>query len=121
MTNPEQRPHTPAYKCEYYGVDFTDKDIIYPWDNPKELHWFILTQRGKRFLITDEHLILKDGVWTPNPELEYNDEKVKDIEDVLKHEVDYLLPRLHEGEFYLQQIPEPELKKQIDNFIGMLR
>ena len=32
---------------------------MYPWEDPKELHWFILTQREKRFLITDEHLIFK--------------------------------------------------------------
>ena len=42
---------------------------MYPWEDPKELHWFILTQREKRFLITDEHLILKEGEWLPNSPL----------------------------------------------------
>lgn len=121
LTNPTKQPHNNSYKCEYYGEDFSDKDIIYPWDNPKELHWFILTQKGKNFLVTDEHLILNDGVWSPNPSLHYNEEKIRDIEEVLNHKIDYLLPRMHSGEFYLQKTPYNELKKQITHFKGQLK
>ena len=118
LTNPTKQPASADYKCEYLNVDFSDKDIIYPWDDPKELHWFILTQRDKRFLITDEHLILNNGDWLPNPKLHYNETKIRYIKEILNHDFDYLLPRLHEGEFYLQKTPKDYVENQINLFTG---
>ena len=120
LTNPKKRPHRSSFKLEYYGVDFMDKDITYLSEKPKELHWVILNQRGKKFLITDENLILKDGTWWPNPEMKYSSDKVEEINNILKNDFDYLLPRLHQGEFHLQRTPKDTIEQNIQNFMGQL-
>ena len=120
MTNPDEKVSNKEYKTEYFGIDFTDKDIIYPWKSPEDLHWIILTQRGKKFLVTDEHLILDNDVWTPNPKFQFSDKKVKDIKDILDHDFDYLLPRLHSGEFFLQKTPKNQMQVNIKTFLSKI-
>lgn len=121
MTNPKKMPPNAAYKLEYFGEDFVDKDICYPWDKPDEMHWFFIHQRGKKFLVTDENLIVDDGDWLPNPEKSYSESKIKHIRDILNIDFDYLLPRLHKGEFFLQSTPQKIVREKIDQFIGHIK
>ena len=116
ITNPATVNKTESFKIEYYGKDFSDVDITYPWDAPHELHWYIINQKGKKFLVTDEHLILSENTWYPNPKCSYSPEKIDHINDLVYMEFDYLLPRLHTGDFILQNISSNKPKEFISNF-----
>ena len=116
ITNPKKQTFNPDLKIEYYGEDFIDKDIEYPWKSDHDLHWFIIRQKNKNFLITDEHIILSEHGWQPNPKYTYDDHKVKLIEDIQKCKIDYLLPRNHVGDFYLQKMNKNSIKDSIQYF-----
>jgi len=121
LTNPKGSDFNPNFKTEFYGQDFADKDISFPWKKPESLYWFILSQKEKNFLIVDEHIIIKEGEWFPNIEFDYSDEMIRDISAILDHDIDYVLPRLHSGDFYLQKLSKSSLQEKVHNFIGRLR
>lgn len=121
LTNPTGQEFNPKFKTEYYGLDFIDKDITYPLQNLDGLHWFILNQKEQNFLIIDENIIVKNGEWFPNPEFYYDDKKIGEIKAILDHQIDYVLPRLHFGDFNLKKNSKGALESKIQSFIGRLK
>ena len=111
----------PKLKIEHYGESYFEKDLIEVPFKSVNLGWFRFYQQGKYFLVTDEKLIQTVDGWLRNPSYPLTVEQ----ENFLKHyefdesfKVDYLVPRCHVGEFYLQRISnglglQAELKKYI--------
>ena len=102
------------------GRTTTKKDIIDVPFKSVNLGWFRFIQQGKYFLVTDEKLILTVDGWLRNPSFPLTVEQ----ENLLKHyefgkdfKVDYLVPRCHVGEFFLQRIQNGEnLQSELRSF-----
>ena len=52
--------------------------------------------------------------------LDYNETKIRYIKEILNHDFDYILPRLHQGDFYLQRTPRDYTEQQVNLFTGRL-
>ena len=111
-------------KIEFWGNEFFDKDINFKTFENSSLNWFIINHRGKNLLITDEKVIMNHQGWKCNPRyplLQIDKDLLEDLIDsdfVKKFKIDYLIPRCHTGEFYLQKISTDSFKENIYNLIN---
>ncbi|MAW07547.1 MAG: hypothetical protein CME61_04615 [Halobacteriovoraceae bacterium] len=112
-------------RVELWGNDFFDKDINFEAFEKTCLNWFIINHKGKNLLITDEKVIMNHQGWKHNPRYPITHSDKLLLEDfaqndfVRKFKIDYLIPRCHTGEFYLQKISADSFKENIYNLISI--
>jgi len=106
---------TSQLKTEVMGESFFDHDIITTYFEETNIHWFRIYHQGKYFLVTDESIIFHNDGWKMNPASPISSSDRKKIINLLSEnefKVDYLMPRCHDGEFYLSKLDK---KKLLDN------
>ena len=108
-------------KVDFWGEDFFDKDIIFTPFNESSLNWFRLLHQGKYFLITDEKLIAHHQGWKQNktnPLTEEEKNFLREFPIDKDFKIDYLIPRCHDGEFYLQKLTQQSIVENINIFLN---
>ncbi len=107
-------------KVDFWGEDFFDKDIIFSPFESTSLRWFRLLHQGKYFLVTDEKLIAHFSGWKQNSAYPLTEEEKNFLREFPidnDFKVDYLIPRCHDGEFYLKKLTPKTLKENLDTFL----
>ena len=108
------------FKTELWGEDFYDQDFDLSPFEQSNLNWFRIYHQGKYFLVTDENIILKKGAWIQNPNHPIHEEDKRLLEELLEKQsfkIDYLIPRLHDGEFYLQKLNSLLFREKLSHYL----
>ena len=109
-----------SLKVDFWGEDFFDKDIIFePFENTS-LKWFRLLHQGKYYLITDEKLIAHFSGWKQNKKFPLTEEEKNFLREFPIGEnfkIDFLIPRCHDGEFYLKKLTPKTILENLNIFL----